>query len=310
MLDLRQIQYFISLYEERSVTRAAQRLNVVQPALSMQISRLQKRLGITLFERTARGMIPTSAGEAMYRIYLPILLDLRHANQRVMELGGKVLGKFAVGIIPSITNSVLADVLRHFSVKYPDVEIRIDEAYSGTLIDWVMAGDLDFAIINATPRRRPGTSVIPLINEELVLVESKGRGGNTAPVRFQSLRDFLLVLPSRRHGLRTIVEEAAENAGIEITPQIEVDALSPTLRLVSESELATVLPSIVARKSATELPLQTRRIIAPALQRQLVCVHRTEQPLSQIVQVFLDELKQELHRGMPPSLPRKARRKP
>ncbi len=122
MLDLRQIQYFACLYEQRSVTRAARSLNVVQPALSMQISRLEKRLGINLFERTARGMIPTAAGDAMYRLYLPVLLDLKHANQQVMELSGKVLGKIAVGIIPSITNSVLADVLRRYGAKYPDVE--------------------------------------------------------------------------------------------------------------------------------------------------------------------------------------------
>jgi len=75
MLDLRQIQYFVCLHEERSVTRAARQLNVVQPALSMQINRLERRLGLTLFDRTARGMIPTAAGEAMYRLYVPILLD-------------------------------------------------------------------------------------------------------------------------------------------------------------------------------------------------------------------------------------------
>ena len=90
MLDLRQIQYFVCLHEERSVTRAARQLNVVQPALSMQINRLERRLGLTLFDRTARGMIPTAAGEAMYRLYVPILLDLKNANQRVMELSGKV----------------------------------------------------------------------------------------------------------------------------------------------------------------------------------------------------------------------------
>ena len=98
MLHLRQIQYFVCLHEERSVTRAARQLNVVQPALSMQINRLEKRLGLTLFDRTAHGMIPTAAGEAMYRLYVPILLDLKNANQRVMELSGKVLGKIAVGI--------------------------------------------------------------------------------------------------------------------------------------------------------------------------------------------------------------------
>jgi DNA-binding transcriptional LysR family regulator len=298
MLDLRQIQYFVCLYEERSVTRAARRLNVVQPALSMQINRLEKRLCVSLFERTARRMIPTSAGEAMYRIYLPILLDLKHANQQVMEFSGKVLGKIAVGIIPSITNSVLADVLRRFRAKYPDVEIRIDEAYSGTLIDWVTAGDLDFAIVNSA-RRKPGTAMLPLIDEELVLVERATSKHPPAPVSFKKLKDLLLVLPSRRHGIRTIVDNAAEKAGFEITPQIEVDAMSPALRLVSESSLTTVLPAIVARKSATELPLQTRRIVEPTLKRQLVCVHRAQRPLSKIIAVFIDELSRELNHGAP-----------
>src|SRR5271154_6013767 len=115
---------------------------------SMQIDRLEKRLCLSLFDRTAHGMIPTAAGEAMYRLSVPVLLDLKNANQQVMELSGKVLGKIAVGIIPSITNSVLADVLQRFGDNYPDVAIRIDEAYSGTLIDWVMTGELDFAIVN------------------------------------------------------------------------------------------------------------------------------------------------------------------
>ena len=146
MLHLRQIQYFVCLHEERSVTRAARQLNVVQPALSMQINRLEKRLGLTLFDRTAHGMIPTAAGEAMYRLYVTILLDLKNANQRVMELSGKVLGKIAVGIIPSITNSVLADVLRRFGSDYPNVGISIDEAYSGTLINRVMTGERSWRI--------------------------------------------------------------------------------------------------------------------------------------------------------------------
>lgn len=306
MLDLRQIQYFVCLYEERSVTRAARRLNVVQPALSMQINRLEKRLGIDLFERTARGMIPTSAGEAMYRLYLPILLDLKHANQQVMELSGKVLGKIAVGIIPSVTNSVLADVLRRFGANYPDVEIRIDEAYSGTLIDWVMAGDLDFAIVNSA-RRKAGAATQPLIDEELVLVERSTPKSNPSPIPFKRLKELALVLPSRRHGIRSIVDDAAEKVGIEITPQIEVDALSPTLKLVSESKLTTVLPAIVARKSATELPLQTRRIVEPTLKRQLVCVYRAQRPLSRVITAFIEVLGQELERGAAaPATPKRA----
>ena len=296
MMDLRQIQYFVCLYEEGSATRAARRLNVVQPALSMQIARIEKRLGIELFERTARGMIPTAAGEAVYKLFLPIVLDLKHANQQVMELSGKVLGKIAVGIIPSITNSVLADVLHRFSGQYPDVEIRIDEAYSGTLIDWVTAGDLDFAIVNST-RRKAGVAMHPLIDEELVLLERGTGKGRLAPVPFKRLTEFSLVLPSRRHGMRSIVDDAAAKLGMRITPQIEVDALAPTLKLVAESNLTTVLPAIVARKATTELPLQTRRIVDPVLERQLVYVYRAQRPLSRVLKAFIDVLGSELKKG-------------
>lgn len=78
--------------------------------------------------------------------------------------------------------------------------------------------------------------------------------------------------------------------------QIEVDALAPTLKLVSESALTTVLPAIVARKATTELPLQMRRIVEPVLKRQLVYVYRAQRPLSGILNAFIGVLSAELKR--------------
>jgi LysR family nitrogen assimilation transcriptional regulator len=86
----------------------------------------------------------------------------------MMELSGKVSGKIAVGIIPSTTNSVLPDVLSRFGAKYPDVEIRIDEAYSGTLIDWVVSGDLDIAAADLPLQTR--RIIEPKLTRELVYV--------------------------------------------------------------------------------------------------------------------------------------------
>lgn len=85
----------------------------------VQIGRIEKQLDVVLFERNARGVTPTPAAEAMYRLYAPILLDLRHADQLMSEMSGKVLGRIADGIIPSITNSVLADVLHRFGTEFP-----------------------------------------------------------------------------------------------------------------------------------------------------------------------------------------------
>ena len=69
-MEFRQVQYFICLFEEGTVTRAARRLNIVQPALSMQIAKLEEDLGQQLFERTKQGMVPTSAARQMYRVVL------------------------------------------------------------------------------------------------------------------------------------------------------------------------------------------------------------------------------------------------
>ena len=74
--DLRQIEYFVALYDERSITKAARRLNVVQPALSMQISRLERSFKTKLFERTSRGVIPTDTGRTFYGLCQKVLSDV------------------------------------------------------------------------------------------------------------------------------------------------------------------------------------------------------------------------------------------
>ena len=82
-MDLRQLYSFACLYEERSVTRAALRLNIVQPALSMQIAKLEEEIGQKLFDRSSQGMIPTPAEHTMHRLFMPILRDFSHARQQM-----------------------------------------------------------------------------------------------------------------------------------------------------------------------------------------------------------------------------------
>jgi len=295
-VNLRQLQFFVCLYEERNVTRAAARLHVVQPAVSMQIRQLEKRFGVALFERNARGMVPTAAAHAMYRLYQPILLDLDNAQERMFELSGKLLGHIAVGVIPSVAHSILAGALSRFCKRFPDVEVKVDMAYSGTLVEWVAGGELDFAVVNRT-RRRSGIVAHALTQEELVLVQRRGRIGAPAePIPFRQLGKLKLVLPSRPHGLRMIVDEAAERLELDLSPPIEIDAMNPTLTLVARSEFAAILPAVAARTAAQQLPLVVRRIVEPSLARELVYVHREKRPLGAAASKLLEALVEELPR--------------
>jgi LysR family nitrogen assimilation transcriptional regulator len=136
-MDLKQISYFIALFEDGSVTRAAKRLSIVQPALSMQIAKLEDELHQQLFERNAHGMAPTAAGRLMYRLFLPIMRDLAHARQQLVQRDEVVTGHVSIGLIASVTESVLADSLSRFHARYPHVEVTVADGYSATFIDWV-----------------------------------------------------------------------------------------------------------------------------------------------------------------------------
>src|SRR5262245_35461274 len=130
-MDLRQVRYFVTLYNERSMTKAAARLNVVQPALSMQISRLESSFKTKLFRRTWRGVGPTDTGRAFYGLCQKILTDVDEAQRYLRDASGSVTGEITIGIMPSVANSVLADVLARYNASYPDVTVRVVEAYSG-----------------------------------------------------------------------------------------------------------------------------------------------------------------------------------
>ena len=144
-MDLRQISYFAALFEEGSVTRAAQRVHVVQPALSMQIAKLERELDQKLFERTPKAMAPTAAARTLYRLVQPILRDLALAREQMARLSTAISGRVTIGVLSSLASSVVPNVLSRFAIAYPDVEVSMADGYSTTFIDWVNSGKLDLA---------------------------------------------------------------------------------------------------------------------------------------------------------------------
>jgi LysR family transcriptional regulator, nitrogen assimilation regulatory protein len=100
-MDIKQMQYFLCLAQEGNVTRAARQLNIVQPALSMQIAKLEKSLGKQLFYRGSHGMSLTAAGEALALRLAPIVADIDRARDEMAQLDGKVSGRVSLGMITS-----------------------------------------------------------------------------------------------------------------------------------------------------------------------------------------------------------------
>lgn len=285
-MEFRQIQYFLCLYEEGSVTRAAQRLHIVQSALSMQMAKLEDEVGQRLFVRSAQGMQPTSEGRRLYRLFLPVVTDFLRAREQVVEPSGELTGQVRVGMIETIAQGILVDALLEFSAAHPKVELLMTDDFSGNLIDAVAAGQLDAAIINK-PRRPLGLKIETIAEEDLLLVTGPAHAIVPASVRFAELATYKLVFPTRQHGLRAIIESFAQAEDVDLSPSAEIDSISAILKLVHESNFCTLLPSIAVRLQLERGELKGHRFISPRLRRQIVVVTDPRRPLSAASAAFL-----------------------
>jgi DNA-binding transcriptional LysR family regulator len=273
-------------------------MNIVQPALSMQIAKLEEELHQQLFERGAHGMTPTAAGRLMYRLFLPIMRDLAHARQQLIQRDEVVTGRVSIGLIASINESVLADSLSRYHEKYPYVEVTVSDGYSATFIDWVTGGQLDVALINK-PRGKLSLDAQPILDEEMVLATSATHGPDLPhAIDLAKLPELELVLPTKRHGLRGVLDTAAQHEDVLLTPRFEIDVLSTIVQLVGKTRFATILPRIVVERAVRAGTLRAYPILAPRIVRHIVCISHPRRPLSAaahaLISIIADELRQVL----------------
>lgn len=172
-MELRHLRYFVAIAEERSFTRAAERLWVAQPGLSTQIRRLEAELGIKLFERHTRGADLTQAGELLLERARAALAaaDLAGATGRDLEAGS--IGSLRLGIAREARWSRASDVISQFSQERPGVELTVLEAYGGTLWRDLRDGRLD-ALVAPAGHASPDLRSLALGSEPWVVLIGTG----------------------------------------------------------------------------------------------------------------------------------------
>jgi LysR family transcriptional regulator, nitrogen assimilation regulatory protein len=266
-VDLKQVDYFLSLAREGNMTRAARQLNIVQPALSMQIAKLETSFGKRLFNRTAHGVSLTSAGEALLQLATGIRREVDHAEEEMARLDGNVSGRVRVGMIASAAQCTLAASSAKVATRYPEIRLMICEGYTDQLIDWVTSGELDVALINMPKRRLPLT-VHHILDERMMFAYGKkNRTRFPKNVPFEQLGRLDLILPSRRHGLRLILDSAASEAGVTLHPRLEVDTLAAICEIVAATDLVSVLPGVALYPLYAAGRIRGKGIVSPTIVR-------------------------------------------
>lgn len=294
-MDLRQIRYFAAVYEEGSFSRAAEREHCTQPGLSVQIRQLEELLEQRLFERNARGVTPTIAGKHFYGCCTDILGAVKAARQHMLDLAGRVAGRINIGVPPSFSKIALPAVLGRYARDYPHVEVRLAEAYSGTLSQWVVAGELEMAIVTEPPADL-GLESTRFFRDRLALVHAPygPRKPEEAPPR--GAFPLKLVVPSGRHSLRQKIESHERFASTAKARVMEIDGLTATLELVAASDWSSVLPSVAVADDVRAGRLVAVPISGPDLWLDYYVVQTKDRPVSVASRRFLSLLGEELRR--------------
>jgi LysR family nitrogen assimilation transcriptional regulator len=228
MFDLRQLRTFVEIAESGSFSRAADRLNTAQPALTRQMRLLEETLETRLFDRHSRGADLTEDGSAFLPRARGILREADRTLEEFQARAGTVSGPVALAVAPAMTGFLLGGLN--------------GEGFTGFIEEWLIAGRVDLALLY-DPRPDPRIRREALAQERLYAVGSPDRNFRPdRPVTLDFLAGMPLIAASRGQRLRDVTDAAAVQAGIELSPVIEANSLNVHKALVRDGGGATILP--------------------------------------------------------------------
>jgi len=293
-IALRQVRAVIAVCEEGSFTRAAERENATQSGISQHVATVERTLGVKLFERSARGIVPTPAGLRYYKSCVEAVGRLENANEEARRFAGRVAGDLRIGLMPTFTRAVLAPTLEDFVPRHPDVRLHVFEGYSGVLTEMVLADELDFAIVPAFEGRMGLKSRLLMRDREMLLSGHMRGLTPLSPVRLADCAPLKIVVPGPDNVRRRNLETYFQAHGVEIAAMLEMDAMLGTLEFVARSDWMTVLPSLISVNDIDGGDLVVNPIIDPPLHAEFVLIQPTRRTLSVPARLFLERFEAEV----------------
>lgn len=295
-MDLRQIRYFVAAYEEGSLSAAAVRLNCTASGISQQMSALEARLDTRLFDRTRRGVIPTSVGRRFYDKCLGVLKAVSEAEIEIEDFKAGLTGTISVGFAPGVAKSILPQALVRFTREFPQVDIEIASGTADMLVAATFNGSLDF-YVGQYVKPHIGLASEHIGKYPISLLTGSRRGfTQMKPIRLDSV-PLKLFVPSAENSLRPKIEDAIQYGEIVIDRRILIDSLSAGLEFVSQSDWSGILPYWIGLKELGNDRITVNPISDTTLSVDLALIYSAQQPLSRPSRVLYEYFRQELQRS-------------
>ncbi len=290
-MDVKQLKYFVHVAELGSFSKASAFLSIAQPALSRQVRNLEGELGATLLYRNGRGVSVTESGDQLLRHAKAILEQMERARSEVAAVEGEPQGAVILGMPPTVSQVLVTPLIKHFRGHYPQISLKVVEGFSGHVHEWLVQGRLDVALLYNAPKTRHLITEELLVEELFLISPPAAHESGAETVRLAELSDLPLILPSRPHGLRLLVDTVAADADVALAVDVELDALSAIKELVEDGAGYTILPYASVHREVAEGRLAARRIFGPPISRSLLLASSTQQPISAAARAVMQQIK-------------------
>jgi LysR family nitrogen assimilation transcriptional regulator len=291
-MNLRQLSYFVGVVVAGSFSRAAIKLHVAQPALSQQISNLEKELGTELLTRSQLGARPTAAGIILYRSARAVMNEVDHVRQ-TLRASGELVGTVSLGLTSSFSGTFAAPIASAVLARYPGIRLDVVDGPSHNHEDSLLRGTLDMAVLtedvaSSKVRRQP------LYQQVLFFVERRPpRTAALGDIRMSDLARRKLVLPGMPNPTRAVIETACLALGTKPLVVAQANSRASLLSMVANGIGGTVL----AWSGAPDPVLRWSRIIDPSISHEVSLCTARLLPHNEAVEA-LHQIVQEVIMGM------------
>ena len=291
LMDTRQLAAFCTVVERKSFSQAAERLGVTQPAVSLQVRALEKRLGRKLLDRSGRRVEPTEAGLALYRGAQRLLaLEGQLVEELAAGEGGQLRGTLEVGASTGPGSTVVPVLLCEFQRENPGVAVSLSISDTQSVVERVAARELELGVVGAARRHR-GVVFEPFFRDEVVLACPPGHDFAGRTVTLEELRDVPLIVMQEGAGVRQVIEDELRRVGSrlrDLEPRLELGLQESAKSAVAAGYGVTFISRTAIEADLAAGTLASARVkdLEPA--RQISLVRSAGRSPTRAAEAFVD----------------------
>lgn len=289
-MDIKHLHYFVTVSDQLSYSKAAQKLHISQPSLSNAIKNLEQEVGSPLLERNTRKMELTDAGKILYQKAILLLSQMNMLKKEMEEVKLTGSGDLLIGIIESVKHWI-PKVIREYQGRFPSINIKLIEVLSGKAVKESLRKYHTHLLITNQSIDEEDIVSLPLYTERLMLVLHKEHPlAEQESVRLKDIEREPFIISTE--GFQTREDIMTAFSLEEVTPNIkfEIERFETALTLVRENLGVTIIPENYLSGS-TDASTVHKEIESPALERTVYLAYMKNRYLSPAVQAFLDEIR-------------------